>query len=143
MNGETQSVLFKRPSLYRAVNTLHLGYKIKRLMSHAAKVAIFCEINTKYKNTLCGQNAELCFNLVLHKVTAILVLYEVNHIAEDNLVPRDNLTVIHTQSKNLHTSRRVGDLMCKNMFVISGPYAIEHYKCWTFRFWSISLHCKK
>jgi hypothetical protein len=60
---------------------------------------------------MCGQNAELCFNLVLQKVTAIP--YEDNHISEDNLVPWDNLTVMYTQSKNLHTSRRMTDLMCK------------------------------
>jgi hypothetical protein len=60
---------------------------------------------------MCGQNAELRSNLVLQKVNAIP--YEVNHISEDNLVPWDKLTVIHTQSKNLHSSRRVTDLMCK------------------------------
>jgi len=79
-------------------------------MLYTAKVAIFCEIHTKYKNTLCGQNAELCFNLVLRK---ILVPYEVNHMSEYNLVPWDNSTVMHIRSKNLHTSRRVTDLMCK------------------------------
>jgi len=40
-------------------------------MSYTAKVAIFYEIHTKYKNKMCGKNAELCFNLVLQKVTAI------------------------------------------------------------------------
>jgi hypothetical protein len=48
----------KRPSSYRAVNTLHVSaMKTNQLMSHREIIAICSEIHTKH--TLCGFNAEL------------------------------------------------------------------------------------
>ena len=54
-------------------------------MLYTAKAVIFSDIHIKHKHTLYGQNAELCFNLVLCKVTKMP--YKVKHISEDNLVP--------------------------------------------------------
>jgi hypothetical protein len=49
----------QRPSLYRAVNTLRIGYKTSQLILYREIIAICSEIHTKHINTLCGQNVEL------------------------------------------------------------------------------------
>ena len=60
----------QRPSPYRAVNTIRLGYKTSQLMLHREIIAVCSEIHTKHINTLCGQNVELLnVKLVVHIVT--------------------------------------------------------------------------
>ena len=44
-----------RPSPYRAVNTLRLGYK-NQLLLYRKIIAVCSQIHTKHINTLCGQN---------------------------------------------------------------------------------------
>jgi hypothetical protein len=48
-----------RPSPYRAVNTLHLGYKASQLMLYRDIIAVCSQIHTKHINTLCGRNVYL------------------------------------------------------------------------------------
>jgi hypothetical protein len=50
---------FQISSPYRAVNILYLSYKNSQLILYREIIAVCSEIQTKYINTLCGQNAEL------------------------------------------------------------------------------------
>jgi len=48
----------RKPSPYRAVNTLYLGYKTSQLMLYREIIAVCSQIHTKYINTMCGQNVQ-------------------------------------------------------------------------------------
>ena len=58
-----------RPSPYRAVNTLRLGYKNQSKL-YREIMAVCSKIHTKHINTVCGQNVELLnVKLAVHIVT--------------------------------------------------------------------------
>jgi hypothetical protein len=52
---EAQIALFKEPSSYRAVNTIHLGYKNQPVVLYGAEVAVCSQINTKHINAVWTQ----------------------------------------------------------------------------------------